>query len=211
MQHQGVVGNERLFSPVVLAHHHCHPQRSPAYHKAHTHAPANWHARHFNAGVELYMNTSRCKHKSCRHDVGFVSKVKQWGVIVQICCWRQFWMSHLVGHTDARFNDTLFYPQVFFCLRKPICLRVDPACIKPKAFFFSSVCAVCGPPSPGARLWPQEVGWWSQQGLKLRHISMRELESLQLEGQRRTSPSLCEGGLGSFEAENRQRGLKFPW
>lgn len=27
---------------------------------------------------------------------------------------------------------------------------------------------------------------------------MRELESLQLEGQRRTSPSLCKGGLGSF-------------
>lgn len=108
-------------------------------------------------------------------------------------------MSHSVRHT----HTVQWHPLLStgsFCLRKTICLR-NPTCIKPEpsfalSLFFPSLFCLWahGPLRPRARLWPQ-VGWWSQQELRLRHtISTRELESLQLEGQRRTSPSLCNGG-----------------
>ena len=121
--------------------------------------------------------------------------------------------THTHTHTHTRFNDTPLLSTGLFSPRRPICLRVDPTCIKPQPavalsllfFPLSSGSPVRGPPRPGARLRPREVGWWSQQGPRLRHtISMRELESLQLEGQRRTSPSLCkrrEEALGSCVRE----------
>lgn len=38
-QHQGIVGNKRLFSPVVFAHHHCHSPQPPQPPTKHTQPP----------------------------------------------------------------------------------------------------------------------------------------------------------------------------
>lgn len=97
-------------------------------------------------------------------------------------------------HTHGSMTPSFIHRS--FCLRGPICLRVDPAYIMhaERSFtsFSLSVSPLHGPLRPGARPRPEAVGSGSQQGPKLRHtISTRELESLQLEGQQRTSPSLC--------------------
>lgn len=127
-------------------------------------------------------------------------------------------MSHSVRHTHTHgslthsFIHRSFLPEEANLSEGTCYMHQTGTLFRPLSLFFSpsSVSPVHGPPRPRARLQPQEVGWGSQQGPTLRHtISMRELESLRLEGQRRTSPSLCTGGrrFGKLcEGGNRQSG-----